>query len=678
MKKLISVLLALAMVLTFAACGNDSNSDDQSLQETEYVMRDLPETKSIEPADGFAGGSGTQDDPYRIDTAAQLAYMSELLSEDENSEKDQYFKAYYVLTNDISLNDTANFDNWAEEAPEYSWTPIACGSDKFEGFFDGNGHIVTGMYINTDSELAESSNCRNYGLFGGIQGTVRNLTVDKSYICVSGNSTTTNMGSIAGISHESKIENCMSMAVIDCLGGVAGGIIGSNSGEITDCIFEGTITHSGENRTSVFLGGISGSGGNIKNCVNRGTISGGEKSGGITGYGNLICNCSNEGYILDGETSGGIVGTVNIAGTNSELEITEFEISDCINQGKVQAAVNAGGMVGSLINSEADASIFIKNCINEGEITGDGLLGGIVGDFMLGRTNKIAIENCTNYADITGKDKIGGIVSSFTGEILHQNGEVRISDCANHGNITATEGSIGCGGIISYLMLSADRIDLKMTVENCENSGTVTSTASAGGVIGNTSAMPSDISDSKIIYGSYIKVIGCKNSGDVVISSDNQFVGGIAANWDTCGIPATFENCSNAGTLYINNKKPDEETLNSEKIMTLSRVAGGIVGRVGSFPMLTTDNDDNKGKFIQTPNAEIVFRNCSSTGMLDVAVDEEFTNQHGQQLYTNYFGGIIGNHCGEKDYSVFVEDCVYSNFERGLGNSNFEDIGNRK
>lgn len=677
MKKLISVLLAAVTVFTFAACGNEtkSNEDFTSEPTTAYVMRDLPETKQIEPADSFAGGSGTQADPYQISSAAELAYMSKLLSNDEESYKNQYFKAYYVLTSDISLNDTVGFDSWEQEAPEYSWTPIASGWTWFEGFFDGNGHTVSGLYINTDSMLIEDVQNRNYGLFGRLKGTVKNLTVDKSYICVSGNSATTNMGGIAGDSYKSKIENCTSNVIIDCLGGVAGGIIGSNNGEIKDCIFEGTITHNGENRTCVFLGGISGEGGNITNCVNRGTISGGEKSGGITGYGGRIYSCSNEGYVLDGETAGGITGTVYAAGTNMEIENPEIEVSDCINQGKVEASANGGGIVGSLGNSESDISMFVKNCINEGTVTGEGQLGGIVGDFVIGRTNKMIIDNCTNYADVTGKDKIGGIVASFAGEILHQSGEVRIANCTNHGNITATEGSIGCGGIISCIMLNGDKINLQLSIKKCVNEGVVTSTACAGGVIGNTSAL---LGANDISKDSYINVIGCKNSGDVVISSDNQLVGGIAANWDVCGIQSAFENCANEGMLRIENTQPSKDVYEFKKSMTFARVAGGIIGRVGSFPMLTVDNDDGKDKFIQAKKAKLVIKNCSNSGELKVNVAEEFVNKYGEQVYINYFGGIIGNHCGEKDYSVFVENSSFSNFDRGLGNKEYEDLGIRR
>ena len=94
--------------------------------------------------------------------------------------------------------------------------------------------------------------------------------------------------------------------------------------------------------------------------------------------------------------------------------------------------------------------------------------------------------------------------------------------------------------------------------------------------------------------------------------------------------------------------------------------------------MLTVDNDDGKDKFIQAKKPQLVIKNCSNSGELKVNVAEEFVNKYGEQVYTNYFGGIIGNHCGEKNYSVFVENCSYSNFDRGLGNKEYEDLGIRK
>ena len=140
-------------------------------------------------------------------------------------------------------------------------------------------------------------------------------------------------------------------------------------------------------------------------------------------------------------------------------------------------------------------------------------------------------------------------------------------------------------------------------------------------------------------------------------------------------IPTSFEGCANSGKLSYFTEVPDKIDLNYDEPMTLSRIVGGIIGRVGEGLLLTTDNDTGKNKNIQNGRAIIKIKNCSNTGILNVPDSEEYINAQGEQFYKNYFGGIIGNACGEKEFSVYVEECTYSNFERGLGNEDFTDIG---
>lgn len=95
-------------------------------------------------ADGFASGSGTENDPFIIESASQLAYLARSVSSG-TAYKGEYIK----LTNDIVLNDTSNWLSWGTAAPDNSWTAIG-KSDEFSfcGTFDGDGHTVGGIYIN--------------------------------------------------------------------------------------------------------------------------------------------------------------------------------------------------------------------------------------------------------------------------------------------------------------------------------------------------------------------------------------------------------------------------------------------------------------------------------------------------------------------------------------------------
>jgi len=88
----------------------------------------------------FAGGSGTEEDPYLIETPEQLAYM--------------FYRGAgsysYKLIADIKLNDTSKAD-WEKTAN--TW--FSGRNYSFSGHFDGNGHVVTGLYAeSTDAIVA--------------------------------------------------------------------------------------------------------------------------------------------------------------------------------------------------------------------------------------------------------------------------------------------------------------------------------------------------------------------------------------------------------------------------------------------------------------------------------------------------------------------------------------------
>lgn len=100
--------------------------------------------------------------------------------------------AYYILKKDLNLGGSYNeeTDTWSGEE---EWTPI---TDEFTGTLDGLGHTITGLYIDNSSD--------NQGLFGELNGTVKNLIIKNSYV----NEKTS--GLIAGKKgDEGIIENCI-------------------------------------------------------------------------------------------------------------------------------------------------------------------------------------------------------------------------------------------------------------------------------------------------------------------------------------------------------------------------------------------------------------------------------------------------------------------------------------
>lgn len=84
----------------------------------------------------FAGGTGTEEDPYLIETPEQLAYFVTTAIASSNNSK------YYKITADLKLNDTSK-PGWEQNAKEWFG-----GTPTFSGHLDGGYHVVTGLYFN--------------------------------------------------------------------------------------------------------------------------------------------------------------------------------------------------------------------------------------------------------------------------------------------------------------------------------------------------------------------------------------------------------------------------------------------------------------------------------------------------------------------------------------------------
>ena len=224
-----------------------------------------------------------------------------------------------VLDNDITINEGKAKD-WAKNAPEYEWTPVGRYVDEegktkgqtFAGTFDGNGHTISGMYINVDSTKAFA-----VGFFGKVIGKIQNLSLVNSYI---GGTAGGNVGTFAASFAGGIAENLYSNAIIDIDANHVGGIVGRDESEATfiNCWFDGAV--KGKER----VGGIMGSMNNnttltIQHCLNSGSIhSTSYYAGGLSG---LLSNgvatvedSLNVGKITTDKAErwcGGIAGVVN-------------------------------------------------------------------------------------------------------------------------------------------------------------------------------------------------------------------------------------------------------------------------------------------------------------------------------------------------------------------------------
>lgn len=334
-----------------------------------YTAYALDEIWDGTAADAFESGNGTEEDPFLISTASQLAFFASTVNGGET-----YEGKYILLTSDLYLN---GVDSQGGITAENVWTPIGNKtSNAFCGIFDGADHKITGLYTSG----ASNSN----GLFGVIAegGQVKNLCVSVSLI-----EGKMYVGAICAVNN-GNLYNCASINSTVSGTSYVGGVCGINSGEMSYCSFSGDVSAStvtggicGDNRGVITAaetsgavtsrdtaGGICGiSSGELKECTNKAVVSGnGDCFGGICGRadgGSKTERCINTGSISGDSSISGICG-----------EATDNVISDCYNIGSI-TAVNyyAGGICGKA------SSCDISTCFSTGSINAGKFVGAICG-----------------------------------------------------------------------------------------------------------------------------------------------------------------------------------------------------------------------------------------------------------------------------------------------------------
>ena len=392
------------------------------------------------------------DGKYYISTAAEL---KEFRDEVNSGKTDANTRA--VLIANIDLNPGFTFkEDGSYSGPDreepHQWIPIGNEEHLYTGTFDGNGHTISGLYI-------DDSTANYQGLFGrvGTGGTVKDLTVSGS---VKGDDY---VGGVVG-QNGGSVENCYNTGAVNSSGNRVGGVVGYNSRIVKNCYNTGAVNSSGN-----WVGGVVGvNSGSVTNCYNTVngtvTVTGNDYVGGVVGYNSsngTVENCYNTVKVTgssDYSYIGGVVGQNN-GGT----------VENCYNTGAVNSSGKwVGGVVGFNIGP-------VKNCYNTGSITvtgSGGRVGGVVGD------NGGNVENCynTGTVNVSGNSiAVGGVVG------CNQGGSVQ--NCYNTGSVNVTGTGNWVGGVVGWNSRDAN-------VTNCYNTGSV-SGSYVGGVVGDNDSSAS-------------------------------------------------------------------------------------------------------------------------------------------------------------------------------------------
>ena len=252
---ILAVILVLAMAMPVSAAIDLPPIGEVTPQGTEGIS--LFSAVPLGETDAeFAGGTGTEQDPYLIGTKAQLNNVRNHLS------------AHFKLTADIVFTESDFVEGGAFYNEGAGWVPIgADSSNDFTGVFDGNGHTIRGLYVNISGTSDVYA-----GLFGYNRGTIQNLGMTDGSVSAETTSGSAYAGGIAGRNSRT-ISNSYNTGSVSG-GNYAGGIAGEN--------FEGTISNSyntgsvsASSSYSAYAGGIAGENyyGTISNSYNTGNVS---------------------------------------------------------------------------------------------------------------------------------------------------------------------------------------------------------------------------------------------------------------------------------------------------------------------------------------------------------------------------------------------------------------------
>lgn len=355
-------------------------------------------------ASAFDGGSGTKADPYQIATAEQLA----LLAADVNSGAGSktHTKEYFKLMDNIDLS-------------AHVWTPLGYetyasgGGDAkaFQGYFDGNGKKITGLYVDERTGNSWGKN-RSAGLFGVIasigseEPIIQNLTVENGTVfagdgdansdewygaglligrintmygtdysvikncTVSGTvSSTKNAAGLVGDSNYIHFENCTADVKVNGYS-TAGGFVGNTfASEFTDCVAKGDVTSYGW-CTGGFAGVLYWDT-TVKHCVAFGNVEAGDwRIGGFAGFAQTNVTIANSIAAGDVKSNlsnwdpkaGGFLGEALYDKGNNNGQESEFvKLEKCHAAGKVMTA-KTDGSIGGLLGSDESKNISVVGC----------------------------------------------------------------------------------------------------------------------------------------------------------------------------------------------------------------------------------------------------------------------------------------------------------------------------
>ncbi|WP_369282132.1 S-layer homology domain-containing protein [Oscillibacter sp. GMB15532] len=366
-KKIMSAVLSAVMALSLlpsaalAAELNDADSAKQvvsaqisgEMQRSSDAQLESYLTTASQGTSNFAGGSGTVDDPYQIQTPEQLALVAEDMG------------ASYQLVEDIPLTGTwtpiGTFQASAENAEEPD------GAYAFHGTFDGNGNTISGLNVGGENAMC-------VGLFGVTSNaTVKNLTLEDAQVAGF-----TMTAAVIGYAYNTTVDNVDLTGANTIRGRSTGANVANMVAGIVGAGMDSTILNCDVSGTTLTMDGISGAAYSGANVHDAGLVVGGME-------GCTLENCTATGGGVEVTTAGeyafgigGLAGCAIEAAYVKDCEATNVTVRIANGESDL-----IGGLVGYSGTSGLAAPTQINNCTVAGSeiyaIGATSRVGGLLG-----------------------------------------------------------------------------------------------------------------------------------------------------------------------------------------------------------------------------------------------------------------------------------------------------------
>lgn len=265
------------------------------------------------------------------------------------------------------------------------WTPIGTQSHQFQGIFNGNGHTISNLKIN-------SSNSENSGFFGfTTNGEIKNLTFNNADVVGY-----LNVGVVAGCPYTSKYSNIKLTGDIKVSGyAYVGGMFGKNAyADLTDLTIDanaGSYVKADSQKYRTYVGGIVGFMGEGNQTVM-----------------NVISNISVIGSTCD---IGGIAGIAHY-GNKFINVVCAAELIQLVNANDDGDHLEIGGIAGVWLNQSGE-TVLLLNCSAENTTLKSSLKGVDRSEDVKG--NDITGRSYSEETSTSGSLIIGNVKTSETG-----------------------------------------------------------------------------------------------------------------------------------------------------------------------------------------------------------------------------------------------------------------------